>query len=174
MRNLLTRHFLRRFVNNDLISPDADRHEVLAVIGAALLSSSLFLTVLLCIKYLFGIELPGPAAIWALDDRFLYIAGSMIITALATLAVWDALGLDARDAVILGPLPIPASVIMRAKLAALTLFGLGVRRDDQCGVSTLASGAARCQAACLARRSSPAHRRAWGRDDNGGGCSASW
>ena len=28
---LLVRHFLRRFLENDLVSPDADRHEVLAV-----------------------------------------------------------------------------------------------------------------------------------------------
>lgn len=124
MHNRLTRHFLRRFVDNDLISPDADRHGVLAVAGAALISSSLFLTIALCFKYLFGIELPGPAALWALNDRFLYIAVSMVVTALATLAVWDALGLDARDAAILGPLPIPRGVIVRAKLTALAVFGL--------------------------------------------------
>lgn len=124
MRELLTRHFVRRFVDNDLISPDADRHGVLAVAGAALISSSLFLTVALCFKYLFGVELPGPAALWALNDRFLYIAGSMIVTALATLAVWDALGLDARDTAILGPLPLARGVVIRAKLTALMLFGL--------------------------------------------------
>lgn len=124
MRELLTRHFVRRFVDNDLISPDADRHGVLAVTGAALISSSLFLTVALCFKYSFGIELPGPAALWALNDRFLYIAASMVVTALATLFVWDALGFDARDAAILGPLPIPRGVVIRAKLTALLLFGL--------------------------------------------------
>lgn len=124
MHERLTRHFVRRFVDNDLISPDADRHSVLAVAGAALLSLSLFLTVALTFKYSFGVELPGPAALWALNDRFLYIAASMIVTALATLAVWDALGFDTRDAAILGTLPIPRSVIVRAKLTALMLFGL--------------------------------------------------
>jgi hypothetical protein len=124
VRELLTRHFVRRFIDNDLISPDADRHSVLAVAGAALISCSLFLTAALTFKYSFGIELPGPAALWALNDRFLYIAGSMVVTALATLAVWDALGLDARDASILGPLPIARGVIVRAKLTAVMLFGL--------------------------------------------------
>jgi len=124
VRDQLTRHFVHRFVDNDLISPDADRHIVLAVSGAALISSSLFVTVALTFKYSFGVELPGPAALWALNDRFIYIAGSMIVTALATLAVWDALGLDARDAAILGPLPIPRGVIVRAKLGALMVFGL--------------------------------------------------
>jgi hypothetical protein len=28
---LLIRHFLRRFLDNDLLSPEADRHQVLAV-----------------------------------------------------------------------------------------------------------------------------------------------
>ena len=35
-RRLLRHHFLRRFLDNDLISPNADRHEVLVLLAAAL------------------------------------------------------------------------------------------------------------------------------------------
>ena len=52
VRKLLTRHFLQRFLENDLISPDADRHEVLSTASAVLISSGLFVTILLGVKYL--------------------------------------------------------------------------------------------------------------------------
>lgn len=121
--HVLTRHFLQRFLDNDLISPDADRHQILAVVCAALITSGLFVTVLLSLKYLFRpFQSPGWTAVVALDDRFLYIACSMIVMALVAVAEWDALVLDARDTSILGPLPIPRGVIVRAKLAALVLF----------------------------------------------------
>ena len=47
----------------------------------------------------------------------------MTISALAALMVWDALALEPRDAAILGPLPIAARTITRAKLAAALIFG---------------------------------------------------
>ncbi len=120
---LLTRHFLQRFLDNDLISPNADRHETLSIVCAALISASLFATVLLSLKYLFQpFQSPGRTAIVALDDRFLYISWSMTIMGLVAVATWDALALDHRDAAILGPLPVPRGAIVRAKLAAVLLF----------------------------------------------------
>jgi hypothetical protein len=123
--HLLIRHFLRRFLDNDLISPDADRHETLATVCAVLISLPLFVTVLLSFKYLGPFPSPGRTAVVALDDRFFYIAGSMIVMALVALAVWNALALDGRDTSILGPLPIPRGRIVRAKLAAVALFASG-------------------------------------------------
>ena len=122
---LLTRHFLQRFLDNDLISPDADRHETLATVCSVLISFGLFVTVLLSVKYLGPFPSPGRTAVVALDDRFFYIACSMIVMALVALAEWDALALDGRDGSILGPLPIPRDVIVRAKLAAVALFASG-------------------------------------------------
>jgi len=61
-----------------------------------------------------------------LSDRFLLIAGSIAISALAALMVWDALALEPRDAAILGPLPISAGTISRAKLAAAIVFGVAL------------------------------------------------
>jgi hypothetical protein len=122
---LLTRHFLRRFLENDLVSPHADRHDTLATIAAGVVTGGLFLTVLLSLKYQFMLQPPGHTAIFALDDRFLYIACSMILMALAAVSQWDALVLDPRDTSILGPLPIDRRTIVRAKLAAVGLFALG-------------------------------------------------
>ena len=50
---------------------------------------------------------------------------SMITTGLVTAFVWDALSFDQRDAMVLGPLPVSASRIVLAKLAALAAFLLG-------------------------------------------------
>lgn len=125
VRKLLTRHFLQRFLENDLISPDADRHEVLSTASAVLISSGLFVTILLGVKYLGPFQTPGRTAVGVLDDRFFYIACAMIVMALVALAEWDALGLDARDTSILGPLPINRGDIVRAKLAAVAIFATG-------------------------------------------------
>jgi len=116
--------FLRRLIDNDVISPHADRHESLAVLGALVVTLAVFVTFFISSEYLAAfIQLPGPTALSALSDRFLFIAASIAVSALATLMVWDALALEARDAAILGPLPIPAPTITRAKLAAALLFG---------------------------------------------------
>ena len=59
-----------------------------------------------------------------MPDRFLFIAASLAISALAALLVWDALGLEPRDTAILGPLPIAPWTITRAKLLAALVFGV--------------------------------------------------
>jgi hypothetical protein len=121
---LLTRLFIRRLLDNDLISPHADRHDSLATTSAVVLSLALFVTFFVATPYLSSfIQLPGVTALSALPDRFLFIAASMGTCAVAALLVWDALALEPRDAAILAPLPIPSSTITRAKLLAAVAFG---------------------------------------------------
>ena len=126
---LLTRLFVRRLLDNDVISPHADRHDSIGVMYAVVLSLALFVTFFVSTPYLAAyIQLPGPTALSALPDRFLFIAASLAVSALAALLVWDALGLEARDAAILGPLPIAPWTITRAKLLAALLFGVVFKR----------------------------------------------
>ena len=120
--SLLVRHFLRRFLDNDLLSPNADRHEVIAAACAALVAPGLAATVLLSFKYQFVFHPPGVTSLLALDDKVLYFGCSMTIMALVAAATWDALSLDARDTAILGTLPISRWTIVRAKAAAVVLF----------------------------------------------------
>jgi hypothetical protein len=121
---LVLRLFLRRLIDNDVISPHADRHESLAVLCSLVVSLGVFVTFFLSTEYLSAfIQLPGPTALSALSDRFLFISASVTVSALATLMVWDALALEPRDVAILGPLPIPSRTITHAKLAAAFLFG---------------------------------------------------
>lgn len=120
---LLTRHFLRRLLDNDLISPNADRHETLVVGATLLISGGLFIAVLITSKYLMDpFPTPVRTVLGGIDDRFLLIALSMVVMALVAAAQWDALSIDARDAAILGPLPVGHGAILAAKLAALAIF----------------------------------------------------
>jgi hypothetical protein len=122
---LLTRHFLRQFLENDLVSPDGDRSQTLAVVTATIVSLTLFLSVVMSASYLGPMLSPGVVAVSALDDRFFYLALGMIATALVAASQWDALSMDARDAAILEPLPVPTSVVRRAKLSAVAILGTG-------------------------------------------------
>lgn len=120
---LLTKLFLRQFLENDLISPDADRSQLLAVVGSIVLSLTLFISVFMSSGYLGAFLTPGQAAIVSLDDKFFYLSLAMVVTALVAATQWDALAIDPRDAAILEPLPVPAATIRRAKVSAIALLG---------------------------------------------------
>jgi hypothetical protein len=122
---LLTRHFLRRFFENDLISPHVDLHENSAVACAAVVSLSLFASVMVGAKYLMSFSPPGVVMVESVADNLVFVTISMAAMALVAALQWDALSLDARDSANLGPLPIGRGVLVRAKLAALVIFGLG-------------------------------------------------
>jgi hypothetical protein len=123
---LLTRHFLQRFLENDLVSPDSDRHDVISLLFAGLLSCTMFITVGLALKFVFmTLQTPGRTAALAVDDRLLFLTCSMIVMALVAVCSWEALSLDPRDSSILGPLPIAHGAIVRAKLRAVALFAAG-------------------------------------------------
>src|SRR5258707_14918139 len=123
---LLTRLFLQRFVDNDLISPDADRHQTLAVVCSALVTSGLFVTVFLSLKFLFQpFESPGHTAIVALEDRVFYVAYSMILMALLAVATWDALALDWREAGIVRPPPRSRNTCVNRQVLPSALFSGG-------------------------------------------------
>src|ERR1043166_9477726 len=122
---LLVSHFLRRFVEHDLVSSNADRREVISVAGGVLISVSLFLAVLVALGYQFSNFLPpGLTSVRSIDDRFLFVSSSMLVMALLAVAVWDALALEDRDPAWLGVLPVPLPVIVRTKFMAVTLLAV--------------------------------------------------
>jgi hypothetical protein len=123
---LLTHHFLQRFLENDLLSPEADRHDAIAMVCGGLLTLGLFLSVLMSMRFLFmPFQSPGRTALLAVGDRLIFVAISMIVMALVAVLMWDALSLDPRDTAIFGPLPIERGVIVRAKLRAVGILAGG-------------------------------------------------
>lgn len=121
---LLTRHFLRRFIDNDLIAPGQDLHASLAAVLAAFLIVSATVALAFISKYngyaAQSLSL-GEKLTMALDDKTLLVGGAMIVMALATVLAWDSLSLDARDFAILGPLPIRPIALLTAKTVALSI-----------------------------------------------------
>ena len=78
---------------------------------------------LISTKYLFNpYQTPGATALSALFDHFLFVSASMTATALVTLLAWDGLAVDARDASVLGAMPIRTRTIVGAKFGALVRF----------------------------------------------------
>lgn len=121
-RQLLVRHFLNQFVENDL-SPDVDRHQVLALTAAALVTVPLFATIFMSVKYLMQpLQSPGWTQITTMGDQLLFCSTSLLVSGIIATLEWDALALSARDALILGVLPVPRREIVRAKLLALGTF----------------------------------------------------
>ncbi len=121
----LTKLFLRQFLENDLVSPDADRAQLLAIVGAGVVSLTLFISMFLSAAYAMTVLTPGEAAVRTLNDKFFYASLAMLITALVAAAQWDALTVDHRDAAILDPLPVRPAVVRWAKLSAVAMLGAG-------------------------------------------------
>ena len=122
---LLVRHFLSQFVENDL-APDSDRHQVLALVAAAVITVPLFTTVFMSVQYLVHpLQTPAWTQVTAIGDRMIFCATSMLVSAMVATLEWDTLALSPRDSAILGVLPISHREIVRAKILALVTFATG-------------------------------------------------
>ena len=122
---LLTGHFLRRLLENDLLSAGEDWHAPVAAILAAIVSTAGGIAAILLMKYNPPRPLPlSEKLAMAVDDKVLLLGCAMIVMALLTLLVWEALALDPRDVAILGPLPIRARTLLLAKTASVAGLAL--------------------------------------------------
>jgi hypothetical protein len=119
-RRALTRLFIARLFENDMLSPSRDRAERVFLILAALATPSVVLPLLHMLKY---VVLPGNLAYRALlADRAWYAALAIAILTVATTLQWGALSPDQRDCLILFPLPVRLRSIMVAKSVAVLAF----------------------------------------------------
>jgi hypothetical protein len=119
----LTKLFLKQFLENDLVAPDSDRAQLLAIVGAGVVSLTLFVSMFLSATYAMSILSPGEGAVRTLNDKFFYVSLSMLVLALIAAAQWDALALDQRDSAILDPLPVPPWIVRTAKVTAVAILG---------------------------------------------------
>lgn len=119
---LLTRHFFRRFLENDLVSPNGDSHAGLSYVIGGLVSPGLLLASTYVFKYSMWRPEWEDVALRIPGDAMLFVALSMIATGLAATVTWDAFFLESRDYQILGVLPIAPWEVKAAKLASLGAF----------------------------------------------------
>jgi hypothetical protein len=119
---VLTRHFFRRFFENDLISPSGDGVVGLSHLLAAFVTPGLLVVILVMLKYALVHTTWARVVDLGIDDGLLYVALSMIVLGIAATVTWDAFFLDARDHFVLGVLPVGHRVVALAKLGALAMF----------------------------------------------------
>jgi hypothetical protein len=119
---LLTRHFLRRFLDNDLISPSGDAHIGLSHVVAAFVVSSLLIVTRLMLKYSQFRLTWSAVADLTFDDAVVFASLATILFGMAATITWDAFYLDSRDEVVLGSLPVSSRLLAASKLAALGVF----------------------------------------------------
>jgi hypothetical protein len=121
-RRLLVRHFLYQFVENDF-TPDSDRHQVLALAAAGVITVPLFVTVFMGWRYLMRpLQAPGWTEMTMLNDEMLFCGTSLLVSAVIATVQWDALSVSRRDAMILGVLPVPRREVVQAKVQSLVIF----------------------------------------------------
>jgi hypothetical protein len=121
--DLLVRHFLSRFFDNELVPPLADARVPLIHILALLAVPGLLTSFNVITKY--AALARGPAALHhgaVLDDRLFFSYFSMVVIGFVTAFEWDSLFPDRRDYSILVPLPIRARTLFSGKIRALCIF----------------------------------------------------
>lgn len=118
---LLRRAFLRRFLDNELLSFGADAGPQAVIWLVALgVAPGILLPFGWIAQYTWAFFQPPEvlqAMRWGHAVQLFQL--SMVSTGLATALVWDALLLDRRDALVLSPLPISWRTVGVAKIAAL-------------------------------------------------------
>lgn len=119
---LLTRHFFRGFLENDVLSPDEGMQATLAPLLAAIAAPGLLLPLYWSFNYGWPFQRVAEFQALALRHEVILVMYPMVIVALAMVLNWESLFPDRRDTEVLGRLPVPVITVFWAKLSALFLF----------------------------------------------------
>jgi hypothetical protein len=110
---VLYRIFLRRVVDLDLLSTDADTSKLLGQ-SAALFAGASFLFTAPLVLFGGGLD---PFSLWTMEH--LLIATSMLVVGLLSILAWESIFPERLDLLIMGPQPVRVRTVFVAKLAAL-------------------------------------------------------
>jgi pimeloyl-ACP methyl ester carboxylesterase/drug/metabolite transporter superfamily protein YnfA len=116
---VLFRDFLGRSIDLDVLAAGGDAQNLLVQFAALLGAFSLVVAIEILPRYGTS-RLPRSTLLvnaW-LDQEFL-ISTTMVIAGMFAVLAWNTLSPDRRDALVLGPLPVRAGTIFRAKMAAI-------------------------------------------------------
>lgn len=134
--SLLVRHFFERFFNHETASTGSDGKTRLVQIACAAGLPGLMVAI-----YLWPVYHPfpgwppgrkeiGPPPYWAqVNHHFFFVIYSFVAMGLITIFEWDLFFPDLLDVLVLGPLPIPALLQLRARVSAIAVFLLGFLFD---------------------------------------------
>ena len=119
---LLTRHFVKGFFEDDLVSPDEGMQATLAPILAAIAAPGLLVPMIWAFSYGWPYKRAEEFQALVLRHEVFLVVFPMVVVSLVAVVQWNSLYPDRRDAEVLGRLPVPTSTLFFAKLSALFVF----------------------------------------------------
>jgi hypothetical protein len=119
---VLVRHILARFFNNELLASDDETKRVMQIACSVALPT---LVVSLFLYPAYHAFPPAPAhrSFWSqAGDHYIYVMYSFVVMGVATVYEWDLLFPDILDIFVLSILPIPTRRLFMARVLALAIF----------------------------------------------------
>jgi hypothetical protein len=119
---VLVRHILSRFFNNELLASDDETKRVMQI-AAAVALPTLIVSLFLFPMYHEFPPAPLHRPFWAqASDHYFYVMYSFVVVGAATVYEWDLLFPDILDIFVLSVLPIPSRRLFFARVLALAIF----------------------------------------------------
>jgi hypothetical protein len=116
---LLVRHFLERFFNNEMVSTDGDAKTRLLQVVCAIALPGMVLALYLFAPY----HAPHGRPFWSqVSDRYMYVMYSFVAVGVVSIFAWDLFFPDLLDVFVLASLPIAHRKLFMARIVALSLF----------------------------------------------------
>src|SRR5271154_2981161 len=120
---LLVRHFLNSFLNNEMVFSDGEAKAHLLQIAYAIALPPLIVALYLLAPY----HAPVPRPFWSqVSDHYLYVTYAMVAVGAATVFEWDLFFPSLVDVFVLSSLPISDRELFRARIAAIAIFLLAL------------------------------------------------
>ena len=119
---VLVRHILHRFFNNELLASDDETKRVMQI-AAAVAMPTLIVSLFLFPAYHAFPPAPLHRPFWSQSgDHFFYVLYSFVVMGAVTVYEWDLLFPDILDIFVLSVLPIPYRKLFFARVLALAIF----------------------------------------------------
>jgi hypothetical protein len=119
---VLVRHILARFFNNELLASDDETKRVMQIACTVALPT-LVVSLFLFPAYHAFPPAPAHRSFWSqAGDHYIYVMYSFVVMGAATVYEWDLLFPDILDIFVLSVLPIPNRRLFFARVLALAIF----------------------------------------------------
>jgi hypothetical protein len=120
---ILVRHFLNSFFNNEMVSDDGEAKSRLIQIGYAIALPQLIAALFLFVPY----HQPHPRPYWSqVGDRYFYVVYSMVAVGAVTVFEWDLFFPNMVDVFVLSSLPVSNRKLFEARITAIAIFLIGL------------------------------------------------
>jgi hypothetical protein len=119
---VLVRHLIDRFFNNELLASDDETKRVMQI-GCAVALPTLIVSLFLFPLYHAFPPAPLHRPFWSqAGDHYFYVMYSFVVMGAATVYEWDLLFPDVLDIFVLSVLPIPSRQLFFSRVLALAIF----------------------------------------------------